>query len=113
MTDPREVVRRYFACMRAGDPAVVELFHEDARLVGLGDDKRGREAITAFYRGVIERAGPSPELVGDLLGDGARVAAEIRITLQDGNAIHAVDLFEIDSERIRQLTYFLANGGRG
>jgi hypothetical protein len=33
---PVAVVEAYFACMRAGDEGVADLFHEDARLVGLG-----------------------------------------------------------------------------
>ena len=34
--DPIAVVERYFAAMGAGDPAVADVFHDDARLIGLG-----------------------------------------------------------------------------
>lgn len=107
--EPTAIVEQYFARMRARDPAVVDLFHEDARLVGLGDTKQGQAAIRAFYSGVIEGASPSPRLLGELLPAGSRVAAEIQIELANGAKIHAVDLFEIDGERIRTLTYFLAS----
>lgn len=107
--DPGSVVETYFACMQRGDLEVVQLFHDDARLVGLGEVKAGRAAIRSFYEGVIERAGPSPRLLGPLLQQGDRVAAEIEITLTDGGRIHAVDLFHVDDGRIRSLTYFIAS----
>lgn len=107
--DPTAIVDAYFARMRARDPAVVDLFHDDARLVGLGSTKQGRPAILEFYRGVIEGASPTPRLVGSLLTAGSRVAAEIQIELANGATIHALDLFELDGDRIRSLTYFLAS----
>jgi hypothetical protein len=105
--DPAAVVSEYFARMKAGDSSVVELFHDDAELIGLGGTRKGKQAIEEFYRGVIERAGPKPRLVGSLLPDGSRVAAEIFIELGDGQRIHAVDLFVVEARRIRSLTYFL------
>jgi len=107
---PASVVREYFSRVRARDAGLADLFHEDACLIGLGDRRSGRDAIRDFYRGVIERAGPTPTLVGDLLLDADRVAAEIRIHLANGSVIHAVDLFEVEGGRIRSLTYFLASG---
>ncbi|MBW2391383.1 MAG: nuclear transport factor 2 family protein [Deltaproteobacteria bacterium] len=106
-TDPTSVVSAYFACMRAGDISVVELFHEDATLVGLGTVRSGKEAIREFYQGTIERAGPSPRSAGPLLVEGNRVAAEILIDLVGGQVIHAMDLFVVEEGRIRSLTYFL------
>ncbi len=108
-SDPAAIAKAYFSRIRARDLGVVDLFHEDARLVGLGDEKAGHDAIREFYGGVIERAGPTPSLVGDLLVAGNRVAAEILIELKDGSTIHAVDLFEIDGDRIRSLSYFIAS----
>lgn len=106
-TDPAEVVSAYFACMCAGDISVVELFHEDATLVGLGTIRGGKEAIREFYQGTIERAGPSPRSAGPLLVKGNRVAAEILIDLAAGQVIHAMDLFVVEEGRIRSLSYFL------
>jgi hypothetical protein len=106
---PLGVVREYFARVRARDPGIADLFHEDARLVGLGALRQGRPAILEFYGDVFRRAGPSPRIVGELLASGARVAAEIEIELAGGASVHAVDLFEIEDGRIRCLTYFLAS----
>jgi hypothetical protein len=106
---PSKIVSEYFTCMRARDVGVVDLFHDDAELVGLGTRRRGRAAIREFYRGVIERAGPTPRQVGGLLAEGERVAAEIVIELAGGASVHAVDLFVVEKGRIRSLTYFLAN----
>ncbi len=110
--DPASVVAAYFSRIRAGDDSVAELFHEDAKLVGLGTTRSGREAIRTFYRGVIERAGPTPSLVGPLLVEGGRVAAEIQIALSDDASVHAIDLFVIEEGRIRSLTYFLCSQGQ-
>jgi hypothetical protein len=60
-----------------------------------------------FYRGVIERAGPTPRSAGPLLADGTRVAAEVFIDLSDDVSIHAVDIFVVEEGRIRSLSYFL------
>ena len=105
--DPTSVVSEYFSRMRAGDISVVELFDEDATLVGLGTTRGGRDAIREFYRGVIERAGPTPRAAGPLLVNGPRVAAEILIDLSDGQVVHAMDLFVVENGRILSLTYFL------
>jgi len=107
--DPPAIATEYFARMRARDLSVVELFHEDAELIGLGTRRHGREAILDFYRGVIERAGPTPRPLGSLLADGDRVAAEILIELAGGATVHAVDLFTVEQGLIRTLTYFIAS----
>ncbi len=106
--DPGEVVARYFDRMRECDIRVTELFHDDATLIGLGTLTRGRAEIDAFYRKVIERAGPSPRLAGPLMVNAGRVAAEIYIDLGPGVIIHVIDLFEVEDGLIRRLTYFLA-----
>jgi hypothetical protein len=93
--------------MRAADKSVVDLFHDDATLVGLGTTRTGRDAIRKFYYGVIERAGPTPRPAGPLLVNGSRVAAEVYIDLSDDVSVHAVDIFVVESGRIRSLTYFL------
>lgn len=106
---PAEVVERYFSCMREGGATVSDLFHDDARLVGLGSIVEGRDAIASFYGASIDASSPQPRLLGPLLVDGGRVAAEIEIALSTGDALHVVDLFEVDGDRIRSLTYFIAD----
>ncbi len=106
-SDPASIVNEYFSRMQARDVSVVDLFHDDACLVGLGAKRSGRDAIREFYGAIIERAGPSPRLVGGLLIEGSRVAAEIYIDLPNGATVHAADLFHIEDGRIRSLTYFL------
>ena len=105
--DPATIAHRYFEKMRAGDPSVVELFHDDAELIGLGTVRSGRSEIESFYRESIANAGPSPTLQGDVLSSGNRAVAEIRIALGDGSEVHAVDLFVVEEGRIRSLTYFI------
>ncbi|HIF96057.1 MAG TPA: nuclear transport factor 2 family protein [Myxococcales bacterium] len=106
-SSPESVVTEYFSRMRAGDKSVVDLFHEDAELVGLGTTRPGKDAIRDFYHGVIERAGPTPRSAGPLLADGSRVAAEVYIDLSGDTSVHAVDLFVVEAGRIRSLTYFI------
>lgn len=105
--EPADVATEYFSRMRAGDKSVVDLFHEDATLIGLGTTRSGKDAIREFYQGVIERAGPTPRSAGPLLANGPRVAAEVYIDLSDDLSIHAVDIFVVEEGRIRSLTYFL------
>jgi hypothetical protein len=105
---PEAVVDEYFSRVRGGGISMVELFHDDAVLIGLGARREGRDAIREFYQGVVERAGPSPTLVGPLLVRASRVAAEISINLADGQVVHALDLFVVEEGLIRSLTYFLS-----
>lgn len=104
-----EVVKTYFGRMVGRDPSVAELFHEDARLIGLGRVVSGKPAIREFYKGAIEGASPTPSLVGGLLASGSRVAAEINIALATGAVMHVVDLFVVEDGQIRSLTYFVAD----
>ena len=106
-SDAAGVVAEYFSRMRAADKSVVDLFHEEASLVGLGTTRTGKAAIREFYQGVIERAGPTPRSAGPLLASGTRVAAEVFIDLSDEVSVHAVDIFVVEAGRIRSLSYFL------
>lgn len=108
---PLAIVERYFAAMRAADPRVAELFHADAELVGLGTVVRGRPAIDDFYAASISNARPTPQLHGPCLVAGHRVAAEITIDVLGAPPLHVMDLFEVDGDRIRRLTYFVADHG--
>lgn len=107
--EPENVVGEYFSRMRASDKSVIDLFHDDASLVGLGTTRSGKDAIREFYHGVIERAGPTPRSAGPLLVNGSRVAAEVYIDLSGDLSIHAVDIFVVEEGRIRSLTYFLCS----
>ncbi|MEI7623234.1 MAG: nuclear transport factor 2 family protein [Actinomycetes bacterium] len=109
MSSARELVEAYFACMKAGDISVAELFCEEAQLVGLGTVISGRPAICQFYEESIRSGRPQPELFGDLMIDGNRVAAELLIRLSGQPSLHVVDLFEIDGEHIASLTYFVSD----
>ena len=104
---PEHVATEYFSRMRAGDKSVIDLFHDDASLIGLGKTRSGKDSIRGFYHKVIERAGPTPRAAGPLLINGPRVAAEVYIDLTDEASVHAVDIFVVEEGRIRSLTYFL------
>ena len=106
---PEQVVEAYFARMREHDLAVVDLFHDDAELLGLGRRVSGREAIAAFYSQAIEVGGPQPRSAGPLISDGNRVAAEVYIDLSSGVSLHVVDMFHVEDGRIRMLNYFVAD----
>lgn len=106
---PTDMVLAYFERIRGRDSAVADLFHESGELIGLGGVTSGRESIRTFYAESIARASPTPELVGDLMVAGSRVAAEIRINLADGTIMHVVDLFVVEDGLIRSLTYFVAD----
>ena len=95
--------------MRAGDRGVIDCFHDDARLIGLGMVVEGRDAIAAFYGMSIDASSPSPRQCAPLLVEGDRVGAEIEITMSNGSVLHVMDLFVVDGDRIRSLTYFLAD----
>ncbi|MBK6289784.1 MAG: nuclear transport factor 2 family protein [Gammaproteobacteria bacterium] len=103
------VVEKYFALMRNGDISVVDLFHPDALLLGLGRRTTGSEAIRKFYTESIASGSPQPRNAGPLLSDGSRVAAEIHIGLSDGSSLHVIDLFTVKDGRIQSLNYFLAD----
>jgi len=106
---PEQVVEAYFSRMREHDLEVVDLFHDDAVLLGLGMRVSGREAIETFYSNAIEAGGPQPRAAGPLMTDGRRVAAEIYIDLSNGATLHVVDVFHVEDGRIRLLNYFVAD----
>lgn len=107
-TDLLSVAEKYFDCMRAGDLAVVDLFHEHAEIKGVGREVRGREEIRDFYQTIIASSSPSPTVIEPKLISGNRVFAEIKIHFSDDTYGHAIDVFEIEGERIKSLTIFKA-----
>jgi len=106
------VAREYFTRMQTADLSVVDLFTDDAQLMGLGDRVVGIDAIREFYERTIREAGPVPE-VHALAEDGDVVFAEILIALPGIDPIHVVDRFEVSDGRIRSLTYFVADHPSG
>jgi hypothetical protein len=106
---PEQVAEEYFARMRKSDLEVVNLFHEDAVLLGLGMRVSGHEAIREFYAKAIEAGGPQPRSAGPLMTDGRRVVAEVYVDLSNGTSVHAVDIFHVEDGRIRMLNYFIAD----
>ncbi len=109
MKEAEKLARSYFDKIRARDPGVADLFHEDGSIIGLGGVKSGRETIREFYKESIEGASPTPALTGEVLVSGSRAAAEIEISLADGSGVHAMDLFVVEDGLIRSLTYFIAD----
>lgn len=112
-TDPVSITEMYFEYIRAGDLKVIDLFHDDAELKGLGMLTSGKDEIRNFYQGVIDNAGPSPTELDPKLLKGNRVFAEIMINLSGDMQIHAIDVFEIIEGRIKSLTYFTADYSNG
>ena len=49
---------------RNRDPAVADLYHENATLNAGDDIHEGRDAIRAFYLGVFSGTGPQPRVRG-------------------------------------------------
>ena len=107
--DPRGVVAEYFRRVAAKDDQIAALFAPTASLTGLGTVVSGQVAISEFYKASIERAAPTPKLVGNLLVDGSRVAAEIVIELTGLPPLHVIDLFVVNEGLIESLTYFLSD----
>ncbi len=107
--DPKTVAENYFSCMKAGDLGVIDLFHDDATLQGLGFRKAGREAIAEFYTGIIAGARPSPSPAGPMLSAGNTAMAEVEIGLPGGLSVNAIDVFVVEDGRIRSLTYYTAD----
>ena len=108
MEKPESIAREYFSRVRRGDLSVVDLFHDDAELLGLGARTRGKDSIREFYAKSIAEGGPQPSEPVTLLADATKALAEVTIELRDGSTIHAIDLFKIEEDRIRELTYFIA-----
>ena len=105
--DLESIAREYFSRMRAGDHGVLDLFADDAVLLGLGKRTEGIDAIREFYSDAIG-AGPKPGEPVTLMVEGSRVVAEVYVELAN-QTVHAIDLFEIEAGKIRSLTYFIAD----
>jgi hypothetical protein len=98
--------REVFARVRNGDERVADLYSDDG--VVLAGDQRveGREAVRAFYRKTIDTIHPRPEVQAILTGPDPNLFAVIVEVPTDRGHVHALDLFTVDDEGIRQLEIF-------
>ena len=102
-----QTVNAYFDAMRARDTgALVALFTADAELVNAAGVYRGIDAIVGFYRDLVF---PIPDFEpnpGPLIGDGDRIAVEIRVRMA-GSLTDVADVFRIASDgRIARLVIY-------
>jgi hypothetical protein len=104
---PEAVALAYFRRMRAGQ-RVDDLFAPDAEIQGFGNHVRGKAAIAAIYAGVQDNATPQPEIV-EIVTAGNRAFGEVQVALADGTFLHVVDVFEVEGDLIKSLTYFNAD----
>src|SRR5581483_1651600 len=89
---PEEIVTSVFARVRARDIRVADLYAEDATLYSHDGVHRGRDAIRAFYKNVVEVTKPNPQVVG-LFVNLPTVAA----------VINAGNVFQVEDGEIRSM----------
>jgi ketosteroid isomerase-like protein len=104
-------VREVFARVRRGDDGVADLYAEDGVILAGGARIAGREAIRAFYGKTIETIHPKPEVPAVLSAPGSTFYTAIVEVPTDRGHVHALDLFTIDDEGIRQLEIFTRSIG--
>ncbi|HZS14444.1 MAG TPA: nuclear transport factor 2 family protein [Candidatus Dormibacteraeota bacterium] len=98
---PEEIVTSVFARVRARDIRVADLYAEDATLYSHDGVHRGRDAIRAFYKNVVEVTKPNPQVVG-LFVNLPTVAAVINAGTTEHIA-NAVDVFQVEDGEIRSM----------
>lgn len=98
-----EMVRTVFARVRAADPAVADLYAEDARLDHGDGVHQGRAAIAAFYRDVFVTTRPQPQ-VEALFVNLPVVAALLRVAMGDGSVLRVVDVFHVEDGAIQSMS---------
>ncbi len=104
-------VREVFARVRNGDDSVADLYLDDG-VVLVGETRiEGREAIRAFYRNTIHSIHPRPEVQVILETPGSSFYAVVVEVPNDRGHVHALDLFTLDDEGIRQLEIFTRQVG--
>jgi len=101
-----ERVREVFARVHRGDDGVADLYAEDGVVLVGGTRVEGREAIRAFYGKTIETIHPKPEVQVVLSTPGSNFYTAIVEVPTDRGLLHALDLFTIDDDGIRQLEIF-------
>jgi ketosteroid isomerase-like protein len=99
----RELVQDVFARVRRTDLSVADLFTDDAVISGqAGLEVVGRDAIRDHYERMINAHRPQPQ-IEQIVADHPHYVAVVNVGLRDGNANHAVDLFELEGTRISRL----------
>ena len=99
-------MREVFARVRNGDDRVADLYAEDGVVLAGGTRVEGREAVRAFYRKTIESIHPRPEVQVVLEARDSQFYVAIVEVPTDLGHMHALDLFTLDDEGIRQLEIF-------
>ncbi len=98
-------MREVFARVRNADPAVADLYTEDAVILyGQTGMAVGREEIRAFYVRTFGAIAPQPR-VEAVLEQPPRFVAIVDVPT-DGRHHRALDLFEVDGDGIRRLEIF-------
>jgi predicted SnoaL-like aldol condensation-catalyzing enzyme len=98
--------RAVFERVRKGDGSVADLYAEDGVVLLAAAKVEGREAIRAFYLSTIDRIHPKPEVQIVLEHPESNLYAVVVEVPTDRGHVHALDLFTIDDEGIRQLEIF-------
>jgi hypothetical protein len=99
-------VREVFARVHRGDDSVADLYAPDGVVLAGSARIEGREAIRSFYAGTIQSIHPKPEVQVVLTTPGTDLYVAIVEVPTDRGHMHALDLFTVDDEGIRQLEIF-------
>jgi ketosteroid isomerase-like protein len=99
-------VREVFARVRNGDAGVADLYSEDGIVVVGNARIEGREAVRAFYQKAFDALHPQPDVQVVLSEPDSDLFVAIVEVPNDRGHVHALDMFTIDDEGIRQLEIF-------
>jgi len=120
-SDPKDVVRRFFATLATGDFAAIGEFFDDDSVWQVNDvarglpAQRGRTAIIVDFlqpirEGLFEPGDPKVE-IRSMISEGPRVAVETtaRGTLRNGNHYENeyVFIIEVDGDKVRFLREYM------
>jgi hypothetical protein len=99
-------IREVFARVSSGDEGVADLWASDGVVIAGETRIEGRDAIRDFYRTTIDALHPRPEVQRVFGSPGSNQYVAIVEVPTDRGHIHALDLFTLDDEGIRQLEIF-------
>jgi hypothetical protein len=100
---PEDIVRSVFERVHASDPAVGDLYAEDAvRIDQYGQRYEGRAAIREFYTSIFPTSEPHPALEAMFVNP-PFVGALLRLPGRQDNEGFYLDLFEVEDGLIRSL----------
>ena len=97
-------VREVFKRVRNGDDSVADLYAEDGVVLIGGRKVEGREAIRAFYRNTIDSIHPRPD-VQAVLVSAPWYGVIVEVPTDNGH-MHALDLFQLGDDGIKQLEIY-------